>query len=264
MVTLTPINAQNEKELLFELARHVHEPEMPDFSRIGDRSVYNLPLLSDRPVVLGGYNYTRNGGVIRGLTLPQQFETIKQLSERFGIPLSHNPLKTNYYASFLPEGRIYRDNVLSPYWVFTGEMIRELPEGHTVHRVNGIDILTLVPQTSTDHLAVEGERQDTETRKIRRYNSRSVLQREIPAGTGYFSDFDGVIPKDRELILQRPESGKRGYWNGVYPDKNGLSAVRCVWGSDDGGLVAGACWPLVRGDGGVLGIGTDAPLNKQI
>ena len=263
MATGTSIVAQNEQELLHELANHAYELRKSDFSSVGSVSVYHLPLRSSRNVAFNRYNFTRDEGVIRGLNLPQQLMLLKMLSERYGIPLRHLSLRENFDVAYSLDGQQYKEKVLKPVWVFRGEIIEKLPEVYSVHRINGVDVVTVNPVVPKDHLLVEGQepKHSTEEKQVRQYKAGPALQTAIPTKTGYFSDFKGVIPLDLEISSDKRNYARKGYWNGVYFESD-LSAVRCVWYSDEQGLLAYAGRPLIRIDLGVLGIGTDAPLNR--
>lgn len=254
MATQTTIIAQSEQELIQQLAKNLYMPKKSDFSLVGKGTVYDLPMRSKRNVSFNNYDYTRDEGVVRGLNLPQQLLLINQLSERFGTQLSHNTLRTNFDASYSPNGQEYKRNVLVPYWVYTGEMIEKSSTGYKICRVNDVEIVT-TSDISSDCLVIDGEKEKA-LKQIRKYKAGPIWQTEIPTKSGYFNDFKGVIPIDSEI-----GNGTKGYWNGVYFEGN-LSAVGCYWVSVERGLGADAGRPLV-GDGcGVLGIGTDATLNK--
>jgi hypothetical protein len=257
MATQTTIIAKSEQELIQELIKNLYMPKKSDFSKVGKGTIYDLPLRSNRNVSFNDYDYTGVEGVVRGLNFPQQLILINRLSERFGTQLSHNSLRKNLDAAYSPEGQKYKDNVLNPYWVYTGEMIQKLPKGYSIHRVNRVDTVMVEPIVHRDHILVYGEPRTLSTKGfVRQYKASPALQTEIPTNLGYFDDFANVIPIDSEI-----GKGEKGYWNGIYFENN-LSAVRCCWGSVDVGLVANADRPLGRGNYGVLGIGIDAPLNK--
>jgi len=286
---MATIIAQNEQELLYELVRHTYDITCTtfwksDFSKVGKVNIYNNQLQSDRNVSFDGHIYTRKNGVIKGLNLLQQLMFLRSFSERVGIPLRHLTLRENFDAAYSPDGQKYKENVLIHSWVYTGEMIRKLPDGYAIHRVNDVDIVTVTPPISEDHIAVEGETQPATLGQIRQYKAGPVLQTEIPTTVGYFTDFKDVIPVDNELQADRgkilserenPHTGRRiwwwrnrrrGHWRGLYFVDH-LSAVRCDWNSLEQSLHAAATGPLVREylhlDGGaMLGIGTNTPLNK--
>ncbi len=265
MTSNAAIVAATQAELLHELAMHAYEPKRSDFSQVGKVNVYSIPPRSDRPVSLSEYTYTRDEGVIRGLNFPQQLMLLQLLSERFGMPLRHLTLRENLDASYSPDGQAYRNNVLVPFWVYAGEMIRKDGNNYQVGQARGVEFLP-AGVTDIEHAVFEGEApQQTSGLTIIRYNLGPVQQTQVPTKSGYFADFRGVIPVDSEITSRKTKDSK-GYWISQDFEHN-LSAVGCVWVSDEQGLYAYVNRPLTGNlpyldDDCIPGIGTEAPLNK--
>ena len=229
MVSTTAIVVATQEELLHELARHAYELKPSDFSRAGNVNVYNIPVRSDTPVSFNGYAYTREEGVVRGLNLPQQLMLSQLLSERSGMPLRLLTLRENFDAAYSPEGQSYKSNVLVPFWVYTGEMIRKGldDDNRDIYQVGRAKGAESVPAgVSSNHAVFEGETTQPSGLTVIRYSLGQVQQTELPTETGYFDEFNGAIPVNSEI---KSRIGK-GYWNGQHFDNDGLSAVGCLWG----------------------------------
>lgn len=254
MATQTTIVAQTEDELIYELAKYLYVPKKSDFSPVGKGTVYDFPVISKKNVSFNGRNYTGKEGIIQGLDFPQQIMLLDRLSQLSGIQFRQLTLRENFDAAYSPEGQKYKENVLALYRVFTGEMIRKLPDDkYTVHRIKSVEKET-VSCILNDYLLAEGEQLiPSRAVVVRVYKAGPVLQAEIPTEFGFFDDFIGVIPVDSEI-----GKGRKGYWGGVGFDENNLSAVECFWNHGVQYLDAGAGGPLYYI--GVLGIGIDAPL----
>ncbi len=248
MVQSIKLLPQELAEALVNIAVY---PAREDFAQIGDSSAYSTPLRASREFSANGRDYVNKDGVIVNLNPPEQVLLLQLLSKKLGLPLRHGYLKEQLEAAYSPQGQAYKQNVLVPLWVYTGEMIAKSGDKSKIGRVKGVEIV------SDDHAVFEGEDPDANELVVVRYNLGPILQTEIPTKEGYFDQISGVIPVNGELKSRKG----RGYWNRVYFDK-GLSAVRCYWNSDEQRLVADAVRPSVPNFIGALGTWTEAPLNK--
>lgn len=257
------LTVASPQEVAEEIARYAIQPNRANFSKVGDAYVYGEPLRASRRLSIGDTTYAaKDGGPVVRLNLPEQLIVLQLLSEKWGIPLRHGSMQENLSAAYSPDGQTYKKNVLDPRWVYTGEMVRKSADGsHEIGKAKGVELLP--PIVPTVHAVFEGEdTQQTSGITVIRYKLGPVLQTEVPTKTGYFAQFKGVIPVDRELKRKKGRDGS-GYWNGVHFDERNLSAVRCIWDSDGRGLIAVADWPLdgcllCLDDFGVLGTWTDA------
>ena len=245
------------QEVAEALIEYTVLPERSKFSRISNVFVYEEPLRASREVLISGESYVNSDGVIEGLNLPEQVMLLRLLSERLGIPLRHGSLQEHFQAVYLPDGRTYRDNVLSVFTgVYTGEMLVRLRGTYSDYKVGRIkEVESIPPSDFTDHAVFEEET----TQTIVRYKLGPVLQTEIPWNHGYFDQFQGVIPVDSEL---KPERGK-GLWAGVdFADENYLFAVVCYWNSDGQNLNAVAANSTHNYESLVVGVWTDETVKK--
>lgn len=256
---MAQLTVLSSPELVEELAKRAVSPDNTDFSKVGSSYVNAYPLRAS-----GGFNandrdYVNKDGVIVRLNLPEQVMLFYLLSKKYGIQLRHGSLRDQLESAYSPGGQVYKKNVLVPSWVYTGEMIRKTKDGEKIGKVDDVEFLPV--GVSGDHAVFKGETpKQTSGLTVVRYNLEPSSQIRVPTGTGYFNQFKGAIPEDDELKRDKGKDG-RGYWNGKYFE-NDLSAVGCVWGSDERGLYAYANRPLDRIGGGVLGTWTDIPLNK--
>lgn len=232
-MTTTLAAASTIEEALEELSKNLVPIRESDFSSLGS---YNYPLRSERPVSLkikdGVRELTREEGAIVRLHLPEQVLLLQMLEPRYG-PLEHGALVRQLQLCYHPDGQLYKQNVLTPFWVYTGEMGRKSKDGGKYGKVARVEPITASPTVVFE---------DEEAPQSAAIDYKFVLSRTpivIPTRTGYFDRIDNVQGK--------------GYWNDEYPDNKGRSAVRCYWDSGVRGLFALALRPLGRGDDGVVG-----------
>ena len=217
--------------------------------------VFNGPLKSSKKLFFNGVNYVNDNGVVIRLNLPESLYVLRGASKRFGMKLRHGSLRENLEAAYSNEVA-YKQNVLVPFWVYTGEVIRRFNDKFDISRAIGADFVE-VPATNI-LLKRRGKTLETKgssTNVVPEIKLGSVLQTEIPTKSGYYSKISGVIPMNSELGSRSKES--RGYFDEIYFDEQDLSVVRCGWAFFELELVADAGRPLIRIDGGVLGVWTD-------
>ncbi len=231
----TVVVARTVQEALEELSEHIVPLEQSKFNPLG---AYEEPLRSERQVELKDRgSLVRDDGVIMRLNLPEQIMLFGLLDSKYG-PLEHGNLERQLRAAYSDEGQIYKNNVIVRFWVYTGEMGRVTNDGHEFGRVVKTELMCKCPSVVFEGDAPE--QSNTEDYKFT-LNKAGVY-----------------VPNKRGLFNQLGEVRGRGYWNGVYPDNQGRSVVRCVWDSDEGNyrrqrLVANAYWPLYWGVNGALG-----------
>lgn len=254
MTTQTPIIVTSLEELIPTLLENAEPFDKKDFSRLPSGAyVRNRAWPSKRPVSLkvDGFsiNYVREdrGNAIVNLHRIQQEDFHRELSNKFGVELTNVPFKTIVEAVYSDEGALFKANVLVPLRIYALELIG--PDGvyHTVKS----------PQQPKYQLVSRGRLLIPAPQQPigMAYMSLSddPIQAEVPTKTGYFNQFKGALPVNRELNPERGEKSKGGRWNGNHPDEYGWSAVWCGWYSDDGRLDAYAGWPLSWDNDGVLG-----------
>ncbi|MBI2543240.1 MAG: hypothetical protein HYW24_03580 [Candidatus Aenigmarchaeota archaeon] len=233
-MTTTLAVAYTIEEALSELAKNIIPLREADFNSLG---AYNYPPRSERPVSLktedGERELTRKEGVIVRLHLPEQVLLFQMLEPRYG-PLEHGSLERQLQACYHPDGQLYKEKVLIPFWVYTGEMGRKSEGGREYGKVVKVEPIARPSQ----NIVFEDEKmQQSDTTDYKFVLRRSHIA--IPTKNGYFDRIGDVEGK--------------GDWNGEYQDENGRSAVGCDGGSGGRRLIAYAVGPLLRDDFGVLG-----------
>ncbi len=252
MAATKPLIVPSVEELLHELANTAYLKKSK-FTPIG---AYEEPLKASRRYSLQGRgDVVNDDGVIVNLDFPEQVALLDLISKKHGVSLRHGSLKENLEAAYSPDGEAYKRNVLVPFWVYTGEMIRKLGETHDIGRIKGIEYAS--QNIPDNHAVFESDVAQPSKLTVIRYNLGPSLQQEVPTNSGHFDKISGVIPVNSEI---GSKTGK-GYWNSIYSDK-GLSAVWCDWISVGQGLYADAAGPLVRNSGGALGMWKDAAVKK--
>lgn len=251
MVNRTLSIARNE--LAEAIAEYAIRPKEGEFLLVplGDGNVAKIhpyPLRASRPIRVGNFDYVDNHGAVVRLTAPEDFAVLASLSTP-DLPLRHVYLGEQLAAAYSDEGEEFKNKVQVQYWTRTGQIIWKNNDD-AVRKV-----LSLVPtsETSADAQLITADRASP--------NGYKSVVITVPTKTGYFNSLSGPIPTDGDIMTSRPD-GRVGRWNGNYPDKNGLSAVGCLWLSVGERLYADAGLPLYWNDVGVLGMATDAPLNK--
>ncbi len=245
----------DKQEMINALAEQI---ELPRFTKVGESYVGNQPLKSSRSFSFGGVNFVDKESVVKSLNLYEQLHLNSKLSERTGMKIRHGSLKENLQAFYSKDTKDYKENVLYPYWVFTGEVIRRAGNSYDVSRAIGADFVKI--STSKEGVLLErdgkplGAEGSEETKLIPKMTLGPTLQTSIPTKSGYYSEFSGAIPTSEDLEDRNSKS--KGYFGSIYFENN-LSAVRSGWGSVDGDLDAGAGAPLFRYGGGVVGAWTD-------
>ena len=170
-------------------------------------------------------------------------------------------MKNNFKATYDPNTKEYKEKVLVPYWVYTGEIARKHGGKVDVRIVKEARFVDKSVSKPLGQVFVDesGRELLTETQEGTVRQTQYVvepidkpLQTEMPTRSGYFNDFKSVVPVDSELTRNK---GK-GYWYGTYFDNNGFSAVGSDWPSDAGVLGVLSSRPSNRYSDGVLPIWT--------
>ena len=190
----------------------------------------------------------RDGDVACRLTAEEEFALLGMLSEEMGFPVRHPYFVEQWEAAYSDAGAEFKRNVQTPYWSRTGQLIIVKNDAY-IRRMLGVQ----APDGATGQLIVPDKALS---------NGYRITAIAVPTKPGYFNSLSGPIPADNDIMPNRPDEGRVGRWGDSYPDDKGVSAVWCYWLSVDGGLGAYAISPLDWYGGGVLGMATDAPLNK--
>lgn len=253
-----------EQEKLKALADIALHPQ--DFMRVDYKAgkesftsyVCREPLKASSDLSYQGRDYVNSSGVIVNLNLPKQVYLNELISKKFGIPVRHGSLREQLAAAHSGDTG-YREKVQIPYWVFTGQVLRELGETYEVRNAVGTEFVRQTKPADTEMLVeLDGKliQKEEESEKIvPKLRLGPVLQKNVSIGSGYYPDFSSEVPTSSELGEKNKES--KGRFGGVYSSNQGLSAVVSGWYSVDGVLVAYAYVPLLRYDYGVSGVWTD-------
>ncbi|MBI2547324.1 MAG: hypothetical protein HYW23_02650 [Candidatus Aenigmarchaeota archaeon] len=213
--------------------------------------IHPYPLRVSREIrTTDGRSYTKREMVVYALTSEEDFGILDLLSTD-DLRLKHVRFAENKAAAYSNEGQPYKQNVLVPWWTRTGQLIR-LSNDTAIMKALALPI---DPSASGTGQLITRDR-----RSLSGYSTKNIV---IPTKTGFFTTISGDIPVDDDIFEERPDAKEISYWAGNYPDENGISTVGCGWGSGVLGLGAVAGGPLGRYDGGVLGIGADAPIKYK-
>jgi len=218
------------------------------------------PLKSSRKFSFQDISYVNDDKAVIGLNYPDQLYLLNKASRRFGLPLRQGSLRETLVAVWSRDAPEYKKNVLTPktnYWVFNREVVRKFGDKYEVSRVIGFDLgeeqqADILLERNGKLLSPPTQGSQTRNPKIK---LGPILQESIPNKSGYYSEFSRAIPVNSELGPKTSES--KGYFGGIYFDKQGLSVVGSAWSSVDGVLGAGAVGPSGRVVNGVLGVWTD-------
>ncbi len=198
----------------------------------------------DSGVEKTGWVYPRpletSEGTVVQLDLGEQLALLSEVREDLGVALAHGSLGLHLAAYHDPNCRVYKENVLSRQWIYTGEVGRKNPDG-----------------TFDVRRAVGAKFVDREVSSVQPDLSQPALQSSVALLSGYFSSLKYSLPVDEEISEKR--LGAKGHWYGLKEDwrlEDGVFAVRCY--SRSVGRVLGAVTrrPSGRDSGGALPIAT--------
>ena len=266
----------SKQEMLNALAENTLVPK--DFAKV-DYKVGNdkftsyvgtQPIKYSGSLSLKGYDYVNKDGVVVGLNLQEQLYLSRKLSSRIGNEIRFGTLREQLAAAWSKDSSKYLNNVLKPYWVFTGQILRDAGANYEVRKAEKAEFVKQQSKPIDAELLVELDgkilNKETESEKIVPKLSLGPLIQKYPINTivsnGYYSDFQGELPTNKELENNKTKKSL-GYFGGIYPNNESLFAVWSDWYSDIGVLFAYADRPLFRGSSGVLGAWTDENPKKS-
>ena len=250
------VQVNSSLELLDKLTDSLVPFDVSRFISFNDVYVYPEPLQCTKQVVYRGDEYADyDTGAIVHLNLAEQLYLYQRIAEKYGIRARHGTMKENLEAAYSDTTIEYKEKVLR-YWLYNGEIIRKLGKNYDVSRAIGMEYRDV---KSVDIMCErEGELLETEgvsTNQIPVIKLGQTLQTEIPTISGFYSEFSGVIPVDRDLGKRDEKS--RGDFGRIYFDKNGLSAVGSLWDSGVDTFATYAYEPLRGVRDAAMGLWTD-------
>lgn len=250
------VQATSKLELLDKLTDSLVPFDVSRFISFNDAYVYPEPLQCTRQIVYMGDEYADfDTGAIVHLNLPEQLHLYQRIAEKYGIKARHGTMKETLETAYSEQTIEFKEKVLR-YWLYNGEVIRRLRKTYDVSRAVGMEYREL---ESVDTMCErEGKLLESEgvTRtQIPVIKLGQILQTEIPTISGFYSEFSGVIPVDKDLGKRDEKS--RGDFGRIYFDKNGLSAVGSLWDSGVDTLATYAYEPLRGIRDAALGLWTD-------
>jgi len=224
------IQANSTVELLDKLTDNLVSIDVSRFIPLNNAYVYAEPLQCTKQIVYRGDEYADyDTGAIVHLNLPEQLYLYQRIADKHGIKARHGTMKETLEAAYSKQTVEFREKVLR-YWLYNGEVIRKLGKTFDVGRALGMEYREV---KSVDVMCErEGKLLETEgvlTNRIPVIKLGQTLQTEIPTRSGFYSEFSGVIPVDRDLGSRNERS--RGDFGHIYFDKTGLSAVGSLWDS---------------------------------
>ena len=250
------VKVNSKLELLDELANSLVSFDVSRFISFNDAYVYPEPLQSTKQILYGGDEYVDfDTGVIVHLNLPEQLYLYQRIADKHGIKARHGTMKETLEAAWSDETKDYKEKVLR-YWLYNGEVIRKLGKTYDVSRAVGMEYREV---KSVDLMCErEGNLLETEgvlTNEVPVIKLGQTLQTSIPTISGFYSEFSGVIPVDKELGSRNEKS--RGDFGRIYFDKTGLSAVGSLWDSGVDTFATYAYEPMRGVRDAALGLWTD-------
>jgi hypothetical protein len=250
------VKATSKLDLLDKLTDNLVPFDVSRFISFNDAYVYPEPLQCTRQIVYMGDEYADfDTGAIVHLNLPEQLYLYQRIAERYGIKARHGTMKETLEAAYSEQTIEFKEKVLR-YWLYNGEVIRRFQKTYDVSRAIGMEYREF---ESVDIMCErEGKLLESEgvTRtQIPIIKLGQILQTEIPTISGFYSEFSGVIPVDKDLGKRDEKS--RGDFGRIYFDKNGLSAVGSLWDSGVGTFATYAYEPLRGVRDAAIGLWTD-------
>lgn len=228
---LEKVRVNSLLELLDNLVNNLVSFDLSRFIPFKGAYVYPEPLQCTKQIIYGGDEYVDfDTGVMVHLNLPEQLYMYQRIADKYGIKARHGTMKETFEAAWSNETKELKEKVLR-YWLYNCEVIRKLGKTYDVSRVIGMEYREV---KSVDAMCErDGNLLETEgvtKNLIPVIKLGQTLQTEIPTISGFYSEFAGVIPVNKELGSRNEKS--RGDFGNVYFDKTGLSVVGSLW--DDG------------------------------
>lgn len=227
---LERVHVNSTLELLDRLIENVVPFDLSRFILFKDAYLYPEPLQCTRQIVYRGDEYVDfDTGAIVHLNLPEQLYLYSGFAGKHGVKARHGTMKENLEAAWSDTTKEYKEKVLR-YWLYNGEIIRKLGKTFDISRAIGMEYREM--KSVEEMCERDGKLLETEgvsTNLIPVIKLGPTLQTEIPTTSGFYTDFSGVIPVDKELGGRIENS--RGDFGRIYFDKTGLSAVGSLWDS---------------------------------
>jgi len=250
------VQATSKLDLLDKLTNNLVPIDVSRFISFNDAYVYPEPLQCTRQILYMGDEYADfDTGAIVHLNLPEQLYLYQRIAEKYGIKARHGTMKETLGTAYSEQTIEFKEKVLR-YWLYNGEVIRRLRKTYDVSRAAGMEYREF---ESVDTMCErEGKLLESEgvTRtQIPVIKLGQILQTEIPTISGFYSEFSGVIPVDKDLGKRDEKS--RGDFGRIYFDKNGLSAVGSLWDSGVDTFATYAYEPLRGVRDAAMGLWTD-------
>jgi hypothetical protein len=250
------VKVESELELLEKLVENMISIDKSKFILFSNAYVYPDALQCTAQIIYRGDEYVDfDTGVIVHLNLPQQLHIYQQISEKHGLKARFGTLKETLAAAWSGETREFKKKALK-WWLYNGEVIRKVGKTYEVSRVVGMEYRNV---KSADTICErDGNMLESEGIVINMVpvlKLGQVLQTSVPTLSGFYSEFAGAIPVDKELGSRNESS--RGDFGYIYYDKNGLSAVGSLWDSGVDTFATYAYMPLSAARDAAMGLWTD-------
>jgi len=202
--------------------------------------------------------------IVINMNLPEQVYFLKRVREKCGSKVRLGNLRATLDAVYSYNRRkyfsSYFSNVVQYTWIYTGEVIRKLPNGDLeVSRILDADFID-VPQP--DILLKRGGYSLKIEMPNRKVIAKMTLSDPIQKientkkekrfnWNGYFDEFAGAIPTESECKFSSDlkRGAMRGTFHGIHFNDQGLAAVKTMWHSyeyDPSGMQVVANNPLRR------------------
>jgi len=230
VVMLEKVKVNSTFELLDALTDNLAPIDHSRFISFGNAYIYPEPLRCSKQIVYRGDEYVDfDTQTIVHLNLPEQLHLYQRMADKHGIKARHGTMKENLEAARSDITKEYKEKVLR-FWLYNGEIIRRFGKTYEVSRALGIEYremksVDIMCEREGSLLEIEG----VSINQVPVIKLGQTLQTAIPTIEGFYSEFSGAIPVDKELGPRNEKS--RGGFGHVYFDKNGLSAVGSLWDS---------------------------------
>jgi hypothetical protein len=230
---LEKVHVNSTLELLDKLIDNLVSFDLSRFIPFRGAYVYPEPVQCTKQIVYRGDEYVDfDTAAVVHLNLHEQLYLYQRIADKHGIKARHGTMKETLETAWSNETNEFKEKVLR-YWLYNGEVIRKLGKTFDISRAVGMEYREV---KSVDTMCErDGKLLETEgisTNLVPVIKLGPTLQTEIPTMSGFYSEFSGVIPVDKELGSRNEKS--RGDFGRIYFDKTGLSAVGSLWDSGVG------------------------------
>ncbi|MGH9921278.1 MAG: hypothetical protein ACRD38_00850 [Nitrososphaerales archaeon] len=237
------VHVNSTLELLDKLIDNLVPFDLSKFISFRGAYVYSEPIRCANQIIYRGDEYVDfDTEAIVHLNLPEQLSLYQRIADKQGIKARHGTMKESLEAAWSDETKEFKEKVLR-YWLYNGEVIRKLGKAFDISRVVGMEyreVKSVDAVCERDGKLLETEGVSMSLVPVIKLGP--TLQTEIPTTSGFYSEFSGVIPVDKELGDRTEKT--RGDWGRIYFDKTGLSAVGSLWDSGVGTFGTYAYEPL--------------------